>query len=96
MGIYKSRKDGNWDCGRAIPFLGIFVSDFMYYVFGVCSGNASNGTNIFCERTDHRQPVNKAETENRAGILGRVMAQGRKNQLLELSMESSRSCPIQC
>jgi hypothetical protein len=25
----------NWDCGRAIPFLGIFVSNFWYCVFAV-------------------------------------------------------------
>ncbi len=26
---------GNWDCGREIPFLGIFVSNFRYYFFEV-------------------------------------------------------------
>ncbi len=26
---------GNWDCGRAIPFLGIFVSNFRYWFFVV-------------------------------------------------------------
>ncbi len=26
---------GNWDCGRAIPFLGIFVSNFRYWFFAV-------------------------------------------------------------
>ncbi len=26
---------GNWDCGRAIPFLGIFVSNFGYWFFAV-------------------------------------------------------------
>jgi hypothetical protein len=26
---------GNWDCGRAIPFLGIFVSNFWYWFFAV-------------------------------------------------------------
>ncbi len=26
---------GNWDCGRAIPFLGIFVSNFRYWLFAV-------------------------------------------------------------
>ncbi len=25
---------GNWDCGRAIPFLGIFVSEFLFYSAG--------------------------------------------------------------
>jgi hypothetical protein len=28
---------GNWDSGRAIPFLGIFVSNFQYWFFAVCS-----------------------------------------------------------
>ncbi len=28
---------GNWDCGRAIPFLGIFVSNFRFWFFGVFS-----------------------------------------------------------
>ncbi len=26
---------GNWDCGRAIPFLGIFFSNFRYWFFAV-------------------------------------------------------------
>ncbi len=26
---------GNWDCGRAVPFLGIFVSNFRYCFFAV-------------------------------------------------------------
>jgi hypothetical protein len=36
--IYKSltaHECGNWDCGRAIPFQGIFVSNFRYLVFAV-------------------------------------------------------------
>jgi hypothetical protein len=40
VGIYKSLTDthecGNWDCGRAVPFLGIFVSDFRYWFSAVC------------------------------------------------------------
>jgi hypothetical protein len=38
VGIYKSLKThacGNWDCGRALPFLGIFVSNFRYCFFAV-------------------------------------------------------------
>ncbi len=38
LGIYKSLTDTwmwNWDWGRAIPFLGIFVSNFRYCVFAV-------------------------------------------------------------
>jgi hypothetical protein len=27
---------GNWDGGRVIPFLGIFVSNFRYCVFAMC------------------------------------------------------------
>ncbi len=27
---------GNWDCGRAIPVLGIFASNFQYWFFEVC------------------------------------------------------------
>ncbi len=27
---------GNWDCGLAIPFLGIFVSNFRYWFFAAC------------------------------------------------------------
>jgi hypothetical protein len=27
----------NWDCGRAISFLGIFVSNFLYWFFEVCT-----------------------------------------------------------
>jgi hypothetical protein len=37
-GIFKSLTDtwrGNWDCGRAIPFLGINVSNFRYCFFAV-------------------------------------------------------------
>ena len=26
----------NWDCSRAVPFLGTFVSNFRYCVFAVC------------------------------------------------------------
>ncbi len=41
LGIYSINRShtheyGNWDCGRAIPFLGIFVSNFQYCVFAVC------------------------------------------------------------
>jgi hypothetical protein len=28
---------GNWDCDCSIPFLGIFVSNFRYFVFAVCA-----------------------------------------------------------
>ncbi len=40
VGIYKPLTDtwmwcGNWDCGSAIPFLGIFVSNFRYWFFAV-------------------------------------------------------------
>ncbi len=37
LGIHNSLTDecGNWDLGRAIPFLGIFVSNFRYCVFAV-------------------------------------------------------------
>jgi hypothetical protein len=27
---------GNWDCGREIPLLGIFVSNLRYWFFAVC------------------------------------------------------------
>jgi hypothetical protein len=38
VGIYKSLKHcGNWDCGCAIPFLGIFVSNVGYWFFAVCT-----------------------------------------------------------
>ncbi len=30
---------GNWDCGRAIPFLGIVVSNFRNWFFAVCENN---------------------------------------------------------
>jgi hypothetical protein len=36
MGVYKSLTDTwtwNWDCVRAIPFLGIYVSNFRYWFF---------------------------------------------------------------
>jgi hypothetical protein len=26
---------GNWECGQAVPFLGIYVSDFQYNIFAV-------------------------------------------------------------
>jgi hypothetical protein len=32
-GINKSREFGNWDRGRASPFLGVFVSSFQYWFF---------------------------------------------------------------
>ncbi len=36
VGIYKSfTESGNRDCGRAVPFLGIFVSNFRYWFFAV-------------------------------------------------------------
>ncbi len=39
VGIYQLLRYecGNWDWGRAIPFLGIFVSNFRYCVFAVYS-----------------------------------------------------------
>jgi hypothetical protein len=36
--MYKSltaHECGNWDCGRAFPFLGIYVSNFLYWFFAV-------------------------------------------------------------
>jgi hypothetical protein len=38
MGIYtvnrsQTHECGNWDCGRAIPFLGIFVSNAVYTLY---------------------------------------------------------------
>ncbi len=42
MGIWEctnpsqTHECGNWDCGRAIPFLGIFVSNFRFCFFAVC------------------------------------------------------------
>jgi hypothetical protein len=41
MGIYvyvnrsQTHECGNWDCGGAIPFLEIFVSNFRYWLFAV-------------------------------------------------------------
>ncbi len=37
--INRSQNHGcmNWDCSRAVPFLGIFVSNFRYCVFALCS-----------------------------------------------------------
>jgi hypothetical protein len=32
---------GNWECGRAIPFMGIFVSNFWYCFFAVWSIQSS-------------------------------------------------------
>ncbi len=39
VGIYnrsQTHKCGNCDCGRPLPFLGIFVSNYLYCVFAVC------------------------------------------------------------
>ncbi len=35
MNRYQTHGCGNWDCGRAIPFLGICVSNFRYWFFSV-------------------------------------------------------------
>jgi hypothetical protein len=35
----------NWDCSRAVPFLGIFISNFQYCVFAVCTQAAAFGRN---------------------------------------------------
>jgi hypothetical protein len=37
---------GYWDCGRAIPFLGIFVSNFWYWFFAVL-GSTSASSNFW-------------------------------------------------
>jgi hypothetical protein len=37
----------NWDRGRAVPFLGIYVSNFRYSIFAVCE---------FCERIKISKP----------------------------------------
>jgi hypothetical protein len=34
----------NWDCSRAVPFLGIFVSNFRYCVFAVHTLSLTNST----------------------------------------------------
>jgi hypothetical protein len=39
---------GNWDCGHAIPFLGIFISkNFRYWFFAVCTYHLSGIDNSF-------------------------------------------------
>ncbi len=38
--LSQTHECGNWDCGRAIPFLGIFVSNFRYWFFAVCMRSA--------------------------------------------------------
>ncbi len=37
--INRPQKHYNWDCSRAVPFLGIFASNFRYCVFAVCINN---------------------------------------------------------
>jgi hypothetical protein len=34
---------GNWDCGRAIPLLGIYVSNFRYWFFAVWRDKRNRG-----------------------------------------------------
>jgi hypothetical protein len=45
VGIYKSLTEthecGNWDCGSAIPVLGIFVSNFQHWFFAVEIGTVA-------------------------------------------------------
>ncbi len=36
INYFQTHDCGNWDFGRAIPFLGIFVSKFWYQFFAVC------------------------------------------------------------
>ncbi len=46
VGIYKrsqTHECWNWDLGCTIPFLGIFVSNFQYFVFAVWASNALRG-----------------------------------------------------
>jgi hypothetical protein len=38
---------GNWGCGRAISFLGIFVSNFLYWFFAVYIGKERKWSTIF-------------------------------------------------
>ena len=33
----KTQECGNWDCGHAVPFLGIYVSNFRHWFFAVQS-----------------------------------------------------------
>jgi hypothetical protein len=33
---------GNWDCGRIIPFLGIFISNIWYWLFAVYMAREKN------------------------------------------------------
>ncbi len=45
-GIYKSLTEtliGIWDCSSAVPFLGIFVSNFRFDVFAVKATNSPQG-----------------------------------------------------
>jgi hypothetical protein len=37
---------GNWDCGRAISFRGLFVSNFPYLFFAVCALRLSVKSNF--------------------------------------------------
>ncbi len=42
---------GNWNCGHAIPFLGICVSNFQHWYFALCK-------KIACENTDKNFTLN--------------------------------------
>jgi hypothetical protein len=58
MGIYKSlKKFGNWDSGRAIPFLGILVSNFRHWIFGYPNFLDEEKLRDFCNPEDLNYPT---------------------------------------
>ncbi len=63
LGIYinrsKTHECGNWDCGHAIPFLGIFVSNFLYCVFAVVAkkSSVSSRWSLHCKWRAGENPI---------------------------------------
>ncbi len=65
----QAHKCGNWNWGRELPFLGIFVSNFQYCVFPVCTrANLINVAPVFSGSSfefDHCLLLNQTESEFR-------------------------------
>ncbi len=63
----------NWDLGRAVPFLGIFVSNFRYCVFG-SAGEQSTAANLAQDNYKDEQRTDFNRTRDSSNCAERTYA----------------------
>ncbi len=54
----------NWDCGRSVPFLGIYISNFRYSIFAVSGKKCSASRIFFYMCTSTKQDIHVGNTRS--------------------------------